>query len=124
LVLVIVAISYRQTIFAYPSGGGAYIVAKDNLGRPGTGGRRSSAGRLCSDRFSVDLCGRGGHHLGGAGNALGLIDNHKVLICLVLIAFIAVANLRGARVGSPVCRPTYSFVISFCSWWATASFIT
>ena len=31
-VLVIVAISYRQTIFAYPSGGGAYIVAKDNLG--------------------------------------------------------------------------------------------
>ena len=32
VVLVIVAISYRQTVFAYPSGGGAYIVAKENLG--------------------------------------------------------------------------------------------
>ena len=61
-VLAILVFSYRQTIKAYPSAGGAYIVTKDNFGLlPGAGGRRRAADRLRPDRRGLGLgrCGRG-----------------------------------------------------------------
>jgi amino acid transporter len=115
VVLIIVAISYRQTIFAYPSGGGAYIVAKDNLG--------TSAGLIAAAALLVDYvltvsvsisAGVAAITSAAQGTSWAWIDNHKVALCLVLIAFIAVANLRGVREsGSLFAGPTYSFVISF-----------
>ena len=66
--LTVVSISYRQEIYAYPSGGGDYAVARANL--PGivrAHRRRRAAGRLRHDRRRVDLVGRRAGHLGRAG---------------------------------------------------------
>jgi len=115
LVLIIVAISYRQTIFAYPSGGGAYIVAKDNLGT--TPGLVAAAALLVDYVLTVSVsisAGVAAITSAAQNTRLEWINGHKVLLCLILIAFIAVANLRGVREsGALFAGPTYSFVISF-----------
>ena len=115
IVLGIVATSYRQTIHAYPSGGGAYIVAKDNLGI--TSGL-IAAGALLVDyvlTVSVSLsAGVAAITSAAQGTRFAWLDDHKVLLCLLLIAFIAIANLRGVREsGALFAGPTYVFVISF-----------
>ena len=62
--LAIVAFSYRQTIFAYPTGGGAYIVAKENIGaNAGPDRRRVAAGRLHADRLGQHFRRRARHHV-------------------------------------------------------------
>ncbi len=115
IVLIIVAISYRQTIFAYPSGGGAYIVAKDNLGT--TPGLVAAAALLVDYVLTVSVsisAGVAAITSAAQGTSWAWIDNHRVLLCLILIAFIAIANLRGVREsGALFAAPTYSFVISF-----------
>src|SRR5213080_2106195 len=114
-VLVIVAISYRQTIFAYPSGGGAYIVAKDNLGT--TPGLIAAAALLVDYVLTVSVsisAGVAAITSAAQGTSWAWINDHKVFLCLILIAFIALANLRGVREsGALFAGPTYSFVISF-----------
>ncbi len=115
IVLAIVATSYRQTIHAYPSGGGAYIVAKDNLGiTPGL----VAAGALLVDyvlTVSVSIsAGVAAITSAAQGTRFAWLDNHKVFLCLLLIAFIAIANLRGVREsGALFAGPTYAFLISF-----------
>jgi amino acid transporter len=115
VVLVIVAISYRQTIFAYPSGGGAYIVAKDNLGT--IAGLVAAAALLVDYVLTVSVsisAGVAALTSAAQGTNLAWIDNHKVILCLILIGFIALANLRGVREsGALFAGPTYSFVIAF-----------
>lgn len=115
IVLVIVAISYRQTIFAYPSGGGAYIVAKENLGT--TPGLVAAAALLVDYVLTVSVsisAGVAAITSAAQGTRWAWLDNHKVFICLGLIALIALANLRGVREsGALFAGPTYSFVISF-----------
>ena len=115
VVLAIVAISYRQTIHAYPSGGGAYIVAKENLGT--TAGLIAAASLLVDYILTVSVsisAGVAAITSAAQGTRLAWIDNHKVFLCLILIAFIALANLRGVREsGALFAGPTYSFVISF-----------
>ena len=115
LVLIIVAISYRQTIFAYPSGGGAYIVAKDNLGT--TPGLVAAAALLVDYVLTVAVsisAGVAAITSAVQGTSLAWLDHHKVFLCLILIAFIAVANLRGVREsGALFAGPTYSFLVSF-----------
>src|SRR6478736_4429681 len=115
VLLAIVATSYRQTIHAYPSGGGAYIVAKENLGQ--TPGLIAGAALLVDYVLTVSVsisAGVAAITSAAQGTNWAGIDNHKVLLCLILIAFIAVANLRGVREsGALFAGPTYSFVISF-----------
>jgi amino acid transporter len=113
--LVIVAISYRQTIFAYPSGGGAYIVAKDNLG---TYAGLFAGGALLVDyvlTVSVSIsAGVSAITSAAQGTRFDGLHEHKVLLGLIFIAFIAVANLRGVREsGSLFAVPTYAFLVSF-----------
>jgi amino acid transporter len=113
--LVIVAISYRQTIFAYPSGGGAYIVAKDNLG--------TSAGLFAGGALLVDYvltvsvsvsAGVSAITSAAQGTRFDWLHEHKIALGLFFIAFIAVANLRGVREsGSLFAVPTYAFLVSF-----------
>ena len=114
-VLITVAISYRQTIFAYPSGGGAYIVAKDNLGT--TPGLIAAAALLVDYVLTVSVsisAGVAAITSAAQGTSWAWINNHRVFLCLILIAFIALANLRGVREsGALFAGPTYSFVISF-----------
>jgi amino acid transporter len=115
VLLVIVAISYRQTIHAYPSGGGAYIVAKENLG--------TNAGLVAGASLLVDYVLTVAVSIAAGvaaitsmvqGTRYAWLDNHKVLLCLIFITFIAIANLRGVREsGSLFAAPTYAFLISF-----------
>ena len=98
--LAIVTASYRQTLYAYPNGGGSYIVSRENLG---TGASLVAAGvadgRLHAHGGGVDRGRRRRDHVGGRQPLRG----HEVELCLVLLALIAVANLRGrARVGAAV----------------------
>jgi amino acid transporter len=115
VVLIIVAISYRQTIHAYPSGGGAYIVAKENLGV--SPGLVAAAALLVDYVLTVSVsisAGVAAITSAAQGTSLAWIEQHRVILCLVLILFIAVANLRGVREsGALFAGPTYSFVISF-----------
>jgi amino acid transporter len=126
VVLIIVAISYRQTIQAYPSGGGAYIVAKENLGT--SPGLIAAAALLVDYVLTVSVsisAGVAAITSAAQGTSFAWIEQHRVILCLVLILFIAVANLRGVREsGALFAGPTYSFVISFCSWLAMESFTT
>jgi amino acid transporter len=115
VVLTIVAISYRQTIHAYPSGGGAYIVAKENLGT--TPGLVAAAALLVDYILTVSVsisAGVAAITSAAQGTSWAWLDRHRVFLCLVLIAFIALANLRGVREsGAIFAAPTYAFVISF-----------
>jgi amino acid transporter len=115
VLLVIVAISYRQTIHAYPSGGGAYIVAKENLG--------TNAGLVAGASLLVDYVLTVAVSIAAGvaaitsmvqGTRYAWLDDHKVLLCLMFIGFIALANLRGVREsGALFATPTYAFLISF-----------
>lgn len=115
IVLGIVAISYRQTIHAYPSGGGAYIVAKDNLGT--TPGLVAAAALLVDYVLTVSVslaAGVAAITSATQGTRFAWLEDHKVFLCVLLIAFIAVANLRGVREsGALFAGPTYVFVFSF-----------
>jgi amino acid transporter len=115
IVLGIVATSYRQTIHAYPSGGGAYIVAKDNLGT--TPGLVAAAALLVDYVLTVSVslaAGVAAITSAAQGTRFAWLEEHKVFLCILLIAFIAIANLRGVREsGALFAGPTYVFVFSF-----------
>jgi amino acid transporter len=115
VLLVIVATSYRQTIHAYPSGGGAYIVAKENLGT--NAGLVAGAALLVDYVLTVSVSIAAGVAAITSmvqGTRFNWLDEHKVLLCLVCIAFIAIANLRGVREsGALFAAPTYAFIICF-----------
>ena len=113
--LAVVATSYRQTIHAYPSGGGAYIVAKENLGT--TPGLVAGASLLVDYVLTVSVsvaAGVAAITSAAQGTRLAWLDDHKVALCLVFIAFIALANLRGVREsGALFATPTYLFLFTF-----------
>jgi len=115
VLLGIVATSYRQTIHAYPSGGGAYIVAKENLGT--TPGLIAGASLLVDYVLTVSVsiaAGVAAITSAVQGTRYAWLNEHKVILCLVFIAFIAIANLRGVREsGALFATPTYVFVVSF-----------
>lgn len=115
ILLGIVATSYRQTIHAYPSGGGAYIVAKENLGT--TPGLIAGASLLVDYVLTVSVsiaAGVAAITSAVQGTSYAWLNDHKVILCLIFIAFIAIANLRGVREsGALFATPTYLFSISF-----------
>lgn len=109
LLLVIVAISYRQTIYAYPKGGGSYIVAKDNLGV--TPGLIAAASLMIDYVLTVAVSVSSG--VAAITSAFPALQNFTVLICLGFVAFITVANLRGIRESGLIfTAPTYLFIFS------------
>ena len=115
VLLAIVATSYRQTIHAYPSGGGAYIVAKENLGT--TPGLIAGASLLVDYVLTVSVsiaAGVAAITSAVQGTSYAWLSDNKVLLCLIFIAFIALANLRGVREsGALFAVPTYAFLVSF-----------
>ncbi len=115
VLLIIVAISYRQTIHAYPSGGGAYIVAKENLGTiPGlTAGAALLVDYVLTVSVSI-AAGVAAITSAAQGTQFAWIIDHKVAICVGFIVMIALANLRGVREsGALFAAPTYVFLVSF-----------
>ena len=115
LLLIIVAISYRQTIYAYPSGGGAFIVAKENLGT--LSGLIAGASLLVDYVLTVSVSVAAGVEAitsAMVGTRFAGLHNHRVVLCLFFIAFITVANLRGVReAGAMFAAPSYAFIFSF-----------
>jgi amino acid transporter len=105
----IVAISYRQTVMAYPSGGGSYIVARENLGLyPGL----VAASALLTD-YVLTVAVSIASGVAAIVSAFPALTEHRVLLCVFLIAFIAVVNLRGAKEsGTLFAGPTYLFIFS------------
>jgi amino acid transporter len=107
LLLAIVTASYRQTIFAYPGGGGSYIVARANLG---TGFGLVAAAALMIDYLLVVAVSvtAGVQELTSAFPAL---HDLRVIICVASIALMVLANLRGIREsGTLFSIPTYAFI--------------
>src|ERR1700716_1136509 len=115
ILLAILVLSYRQTIHAYPSGGGAYIVAKDNLGT--MPGLIAAASLLVDYILTVSVsvaAGVAAITSTFVGTRLAWLDNHRVAFCIFFIAFVAIANLRGVREsGALFAGPTYAFIASF-----------
>ncbi|MHB8947024.1 MAG: APC family permease [Bacillota bacterium] len=103
----IVALSYRQTIHAYPSGGGSYIVAKDNLGvMPGL---VAGSALLVDYVLTVSVSTAAG--VAAITSAFPAIGHHRVLIALIFIGLITLANLRGVRESANLfAAPTYFFI--------------
>lgn len=106
--LVLVGLSYRQTIFAYPNGGGSYTVAKENLG---TGPGLVAAAALLTDYImTVAVSIAGG--VAAITSAYHSLIPHTVLLCVLSIAILAIVNLRGVREsGLAFSVPTYVFVL-------------
>ncbi len=110
VLLIIVGISYRQTIMAYPSGGGSYIVAKDNLGT--LPGLTAGAALLIDYVLTVAVSISAG--VEAAYSALPGLQPYRVPLCLAAIAVITLANLRGVREsGAIFSLPTYFFIATF-----------
>jgi len=109
LVLAIVITSYRQTVRAYPSGGGSYIVAHENLGAvPGV----AAASALLSDYVLTVAVSITAGTLAITSAAPSLLP-YKVPLSLGFIALVALANLRGVReAGTLFAVPAYGFVIT------------
>jgi amino acid transporter len=109
LLMAIVVASYRQTVRAYPSGGGAYIVSKDNLGvMPGL---IAAAALLVDYLMTVVVSIVAG--VFAIGSALPWANEHRVVLSIVFVWFVTIANLRGAREsGVLFAIPTYGFVAS------------
>ena len=107
VLLVIVITSYRQTIFAYPSGGGSYIVSKENLGTVPSLVAGSSL--LVDYILTVAVSVAGG--VLAIRSAVGFDPKWTVPICLLCIAVMTVANLRGLKEsGALFAPPTYIYV--------------
>jgi amino acid transporter len=109
LLLAIVALSYSQTIPAYPNGGGSYIVAKDNLGT--LAGLIAAASLLIDYVLTVSVSVTSGvQNLAAIFQGL---NPYIVLIDVLVIVFITIVNLRGIREsGSVFAIPTYFFIVS------------
>src|SRR5439155_9073010 len=105
--LLIVGFSYRQTIKAYPKGGGSYIVAKDNLAT--LPGLTAGASLLVSYILTVAVSVAAG--VLALTSAYPWLDPWKVQLGIGLIALITLINLRGIREsGSVFMMPTYAFL--------------
>lgn len=109
VLLLIITLSYQQTITAYPHGGGAYTVAKENLGE--NAGLVAGAALLIDYILTVSVSVSAG--LENIGSAFPFIAEHKVSIGVALIFLIMILNLRGLRESSNVfAYPTYFFIFS------------
>lgn len=107
LLLVILAISYRQTIYAYPSGGGAYVVARDNLGE--IPAQVAGAALLTDYILTVAVSISSG--MEQVASLIPALQPYRVLMSLGAILFMTVMNLRGVKEsGAFFAVPTYFFV--------------
>ncbi len=109
LLLSIVATSYRQTIFAYPSGGGSYVVSRENLGPKWS---MVAGASLLVDYIltvAVSICA-GVRAITSMAEGT---EDYKVQMCLGLIALITLANLRGLKEsGAIFAIPTYIYIFT------------
>ena len=108
--LVVVALSYYQTIYGYPSGGGSYVVARENLG--------TIFGLIAASALLIDYLLTAAVSLTAGveaiASAIPLLWPHRVLLALILLSLITLANLRGLReTGTLMSIPVYLFLLTY-----------
>jgi amino acid transporter len=107
--LLIVAFSYRQTIFAYPNGGGAYIVAKENISQ--TAGLVAASALLIDYTLTVAVSIAAG--VAAVTSALPQYHVNRVELGLIFLTLLTLGNLRGIRESGRIFAvPTYFFIAS------------
>lgn len=112
ILLTIVVTSYRQTVHAYPSGGGSYIVSRENLGV--TPSLVAGASLLVDYVLTVAVSVAAG--VGAITSAFDPLRPYRVELCLVAILIMMLANLRGVREsGTLFAPPTYIYIFSLAS---------
>src|SRR5271156_4309299 len=107
VLLTIVYFSYRQTIAAYPSGGGSYTVATENLG--------AKAGLLAAAALMIDYILNSAVGIsagvGALVSAFPRLEPHTLALCLAILLILTLINVRGVKdTGSAFLIPTYLFV--------------
>jgi amino acid transporter len=108
----VVAFSYRQTIYAYPTGGGAYRVAKENISQ--NAGLVAAASLLVDYTLTVSVSISAG--VLAITSAAPSMDAYRVELCLGFLALLTVGNLRGIRESGRIFAiPTYFFVVSIAT---------
>jgi amino acid transporter len=107
--LAIVVVSYRQTVHVYESSGGAYVVARENLGRLPS---LTAAAALLTDYILTVAVSVAAGVL-ALTSAVASLRGHELVLSLICVALITLANLRGVReTGLAFAAPTYLFVTS------------
>jgi amino acid transporter len=109
LLLAILYFSYRQTIHAYPNGGGSYIVATANLGE--RAGLFAAAALMLDYILTVSVGISSG--VGALISVIPSLHPHILILCLGILALVTMVNLRGVRdAGGVFAIPTYIFIAS------------
>jgi amino acid transporter len=107
ILLVIVFFSYRQTIAAYPNGGGSYTVASENLGE--------GAGLLAAAALMIDYILTAAVGISAGVTAVTSVESrlipYTLPLCLAILAILALVNLRGVKdTGAAFILPTFMFI--------------
>lgn len=119
VLLLVIAFSYRQTIHAYPGGGGAYIVARENIGT--NAGLIAAAALLTDYVLTVAVSIAAG--VAAVTSALPGLHVNRVELSLAFVFIIAIGNLRGIRESGRIFAvPTYFFIVSVLSLLAVGFF--
>ena len=107
--LAILTLSYRQTIHAYPGGGGAYIVARDNLGE----GAAQVAGAALLTDYILTVAVSVSSGIAQVTSAFPSLYTHRVALAVVCVLLLMTVNLRGVREsGAIFAVPTYFFLVT------------
>ena len=110
VILAIVVTSYRQTIFSYPSGGGSYVVSRENLGEMPS--LVAGASLLVDYILTVAVSISAGVAAIVSIPSLRDLAQYRVEICLLLILLITLANLRGIKESGRIFAvPTYLYIV-------------
>jgi len=112
VLIAVVVSSYRQTILAYPMGGGSYIVTKDNLGTlPGL----ISGGALLID-YVLTVAVSVAAGVAALTSAVPWLYPYRIVLGVAFVTLVTLANLRGIREsGKLFALPTYLFIAGFCA---------
>ncbi|MEZ5142990.1 MAG: APC family permease [Acidimicrobiales bacterium] len=109
ILLTLVIFSYRQTIYAYPNGGGSYVVSRENLGE--TPALIAGASLLVDYILTVAVSVSAG--IAAITSAFANLRPYVIELCLVAIVIMCLANLRGTKEsGKLFAPPVYTYVVS------------
>ncbi|MCX4981578.1 APC family permease [Streptomyces sp. NBC_00572] len=118
ILLLVVVASYRQTCYAYPGGGGAYVVSAENLGQ--TAALTAASALLIDYVMTVAVSVVSG--VAAITSAVPSLDGHAVAMSVFFVALLALMNLRGVREsGRWFAIPTYAFVAVIYLMFAVAA---
>jgi amino acid transporter len=119
VLMITVVASYRQTVHAYPGGGGAYAVVSATFGR--RAGLTVASALLVDYVLTVAVSVAAG--VDNLGSAVGLVQRNPVSCALIVIALLMLSNLRGVREsGTFFAIPTYAFVVGVLGTMAWGAF--